>query len=365
MSATPLIEEVSKLVSEITGVQLGRRQAAMVESRLSRRMIQLGFNSQDQYLKYIQENQETEIAALVSLLTTHHTNFFREFSHFEFLANQGLPKLIEIKRKRGEKTLTIWSAACSRGHEVYSLSMFLSHHLKKLAPEMSFKILGTDVDAESIALCKNGVYRWEEIKSIPSQYLAQHWIRGTGDISDFVKAKDTIKAFCEFSIANLLDFSKEMAGKTFDIIFCRNVFIYFTSEQIKQTTLALLKHLVPHGLLFVGISESLNGIELPIGYLAPSVYGHKGASKEAKPAVAVAQPTATSRPMPSMPAVAPSAPAQQLLAGVLRVLCVDDSGTILTLLKKILTPDHGFEIVGTAMNGAEAAEKRKPCDSTS
>ncbi len=348
-----LVEEVSQLVNGITGIQLGKKQAAMVESRLTRRMIQLGFQTPDEYLSHIKENRESEITALVSLLTTHHTNFFREFSHFEYLEHTGLQALITSLRQRKEKVLRVWSAACSRGHEVYSLSMFLSVHLKRLAPEMTFEILGSDVDSQSIEIAKNGVYRWNEIKSIPSIYLDKNWVRGTGEISEFVKAKPVIKAPCKFETINLLDFSKQLSGRTFDLIFCRNVFIYFTLEQVRSITENLMKNLAQDGILFIGISESLNGITAPVTYLAPSVYGHKRMTAS-KVHPAVFTPTLPLRPVPTQTVF--TAPVAQT---PVRVFSIDDSPTILSLLKKILTKEMGFELVGTAENGVDAAQKLK------
>ena len=352
MTSVSLIEEVSRLVSDITGIQLGKKQFSMVESRLTRRMIQLGITQPEDYLRYMSSHREAEVTALVSLLTTHHTNFFREFSHFEYLEKTGLPHLIEGLRKRGEKTLRIWSAACSRGHEVYSLSMFLSVHLKRLAPEMKFEIFGSDVDPKSVEIAANGVYRWDDIKSIPSLYLAEHWARGTGEIASYVKAKASIKASCSWGTVNLLNFSQAMAGKKFDIIFCRNVFIYFTAEQVKAITSNLLKFMNPEGFLFIGISESLNGSNLPLTYLAPSVYTHQRPEpmKMVSPAV-----TAPILPQPKAVALPPKPSPEKPV----RVFCIDDSATILSLMKKILTPEMGFEVIGTAVNGAEATEKLK------
>ncbi|HAR43139.1 MAG TPA: hypothetical protein DCS07_11015 [Bdellovibrionales bacterium] len=362
MTASPLIEEVSKLVSDITGVQLGRKQAAMVESRLSRRMLQLGFTEPKAYLKYIYDNQNSEVTALVSLLTTHHTTFFREFSHFEFLERTGLPDLIRSLRARKQDTLRIWSAACSRGHEVYSLAMFLDYHLKKMAPEIKFEILGTDVDPKSIDIAMNGVYRWDDIKSAPAMYLANHWVRGTGEIADFVKIKSHLRSPVNFKTVNLLDLNATMSGKSFDVIFCRNVFIYFTMEQVRAVTSNLLKHLNPDGLLFIGISETLNGTSLPISYLAPSVYSHKRAAIPAPaPVHTRVQPSVSSPNL--VPKTAPASKPLIDFSKPLRVFCIDDSATILSLLKKLLSAEHGFEVVGTAENGLDATEKLKVLNS--
>ncbi len=340
-----LIEEVSDLVQQATGVQLGENQTDMVKFRLSKRMTDLDLDEPDDYMDFIEKNKSEELKVLISLLTTHHTFFFREFGHFEYLESKALPTLIEKMRAEGRKSIRVWSAACSRGQEVYSLSMFLNSVLRRLAPDFTYEILGTDVDHESVAISKNGVYRWEEVKEIPAAYLANHWIRGTGDIADFVKARDSIKSPCRFETLNLFEVRQDKPLGSFDIIFCRNVFIYFKPDQVKQLSQALLSHLSPHGYLFTGMSESLGGHQLPVHTPSPAIYMHESAkpsaqSQAAKPAAAGA-PALNLVPMP---------------AGPTRVLIVDDSGTIVTLLKKILSKEEGFEVVGVAENGVKAAE---------
>jgi chemotaxis protein methyltransferase CheR len=343
-----VVKVVSQLVSKMTGIQLGDKQHSMVLSRLAKRMSDLKIESHRDYLDHLEEHREQETNALISLLTTHHTYFFREFSHFEYLERSGLQTLVDGARKRGENKLRIWSAACSHGQEVYSLAMFLNHHLSKIAPDFTYEILGTDVDQDSVARSANGVYRYREIAEVPMMYLASNWARGSGDIIDFVKAKSSLKSHCQFKTMSLLNLSKKDLVKPFDLIFCRNVFIYFTSAQIKEITAQLLTHLTPTGLLFIGISESLHGLELPVNVLGPSIYSLKSNSAEKPP----------TRTTPATN-VTPLRPAVPALPTVLRVLCVDDSPSVLSLLKKVLSKENGFEVVATAGNGIEAAEALK------
>lgn len=347
--ADRLVLEVSKHVSALTGIQLGERQASMVLNRIKRRILELRLNDEKTYLDYFLKNRELESAALVSLLTTHHTYFFREFSHFEFLAKTALPKLIEKKRQTGDKTIRIWSAACSTGQEVYSLAMFLDYYITQNAKDFSYEVRGTDVDPASVKMAVNGVYKLNEIQEVPMQFLNNHWAKGTGDIADFVKVKKTLRERVKFDSLNLISFKAD-SSQRFDIVFCRNVFIYFSHEQIKLITSQLIETLTPTGFLFLGISESLNGLSLPVASVGPSVYRHKAAIEAEKPALAV-KPTET--------VAAPSTPTEPAQAAPLRVLCVDDSPSILALLKKLLTKDAGFEVVGTAGNGLEAVEALK------
>lgn len=337
-----LVNRVSELVQSITGVQLGSRQRSMVESRVSRRMLELGMKTQEQYLAHLNENREAESKVLVSLLTTHHTFFFREFEQFEFLRDEGLPALAKALQAEGRKHLKVWSMACSRGQEAYSLSMFLLNHWPKLVPSGTYEILGTDVDAESVAAARNGVYLSDEIKSIPSVYAFGHWAKGTGDIARYVRAKDSIRKSLRFEAGNLMEVPAPRPGVTFDLIFCRNVFIYFTPDQIASITKRILSHIANSGYFLIGSTESLTGLKLPVSYSGRSIYQKILATAPTLPVVAKAPQTTPT------PAKKP-----------IRVFCVDDSPTIHTMLKAILSSQHGFQIVGKATNGQEAAEMTK------
>ena len=149
--------------------------------------------SDQEYADFFNKNQKSETQALISLLTTHHSYFFREYSQFEYLESVTLPALIKIARQREDRTIRLWCAACSRGQEVYSLSMALNRFLAEKAPDLRYKIWGTDVDEKSVQLAQNGVYLKEEMKEIPMAYLGNHWAPGTGEISHFVKPRKVLR----------------------------------------------------------------------------------------------------------------------------------------------------------------------------
>lgn len=336
-----VIRQISEMVSKLAGIQLGAKQFPMVESRLRSRMVRLKIDSLDQYLTYLNNNTQEESLALLSLLTTHHTFFFREFNHFEYLLNRGLPIMIDRARQRGDKKIRIWCAAVSRGQEAYSLAMFMRFHLSAAAPDIDFEIWGTDVDPESVQWAQNGVYKSDDLKQAPAMYVEGNWVKGKGDVAGFSKAKDSIKSKCRFQTCNLLAADGFLAQKSFDLIFCRNVFIYFNTDQIKACTATFLKHLEPTGLLFLGVSETLNNVNLPVETCGPSIYKHQDLNppKEAKK-------------MAHLKVV--EAP-----VGKRKVLCVDDSPAILALLKKIIGSSDNYEVAGTAKNGLEAMELLK------
>lgn len=332
-----VVQEVSQIVSEIAGIQLGPKQFTMVENRLKTRMMRLSIEDFAGYLKYLKSHRESESQVLLSLMTTHHTYFFREFSHFEFLLNRSLPSLIEKARTRQDKTIHVWSAACSRGQEVYSLAMFFRFHLSQMAPEVKFRIWGTDVDPESVKFAENGVYKADELKQSPAMYVEGCWVRGKGHVKDYSKAKDIIKQHCRFGTLNLLKPANALADKKFDVVFCRNVFIYFNQDQIKTISKTVMQHLDPDGFFFLGVSETLNGLGLDLELSGPSIYQFRRPKNSGT--AAVLRPTA--------PMAKPR---------VMDILSVDDSPTILTLLKKVLVPESGFRVKATAKNGREALD---------
>lgn len=332
-----LIEEVCRSIGEITGNVLSDKQRPMVESRMKRRLMDLQLKTPVEYRVYWKTNREEENKKLIGLLTTHFTAFFREFGHFEWLAS-ALPGIVDNAKKESRTSIKIWSSACSKGQEVWSLCMWLNHHMPRLAPTMNWIVYGSDIDPESVKTAENGVYHRRELETVPREFLEGNWIKGKGDIADWYKVKSDFRTHTKFLCLNLLDI-KMPPNEVFDVIFCRNVLIYFDRPNQEKVAKGLLKFLTPQGSLITGVSESLTGYGLPVKSIAPSIY--KQASAEIIPL-----------------------PQRVLSTGIesivvpkpLRVLCVDDSSTVLSILKKILREPE-FQIVGTAANGLEAKEK--------
>jgi len=328
---------VSEIVSAESGNVLSKAQESMVVSRLNKRLLDLGHLSPNEYASHLKNNYRSEISYLVTILTTHHTFFFREFCHFEFILKE-LDSIIKNVKARNDNKIRILSAACSRGQEVYSLAMFLNFYLKQY-PEFSFEILGTDIDSESTHVASNGVYRYNEIKSVPQSFVSGNWQKGTEDIAQFVKVKNHLKEKCSFKVMNLLRPEEVISGQKFDIIMCRNVFIYFDIKNVKMIVEKLKKNIHKGGYLITGLSESLNFIDIPKRSLAPSVYSFELKEPE------VIIPKLEDEKIFISPIPKP-----------IKVLAVDDSSSILKLLDKIFSDDKDFELVGTAKNGLEAQD---------
>jgi chemotaxis methyl-accepting protein methylase/CheY-like chemotaxis protein len=319
-------------MKRLSGNVFTEKQFKMMDSRIRRRISELGLASLEQYFAHYTDNRNVEGEKLLSLLTTHHTFFFREFESVLRLLEH-LPSLVEAARSRGQKQLKVWSSACSYGHEVYTLAMFLEKHLVQSDLKFDYKILATDIDPEAVKRASNGVFRKVELDRVPLNYSQGLWDKGKGDLSSFVRIKKHVREKCSFSTHNLLESAQEF-GK-FDVVVVRNVLIYFDEQNVSKASQNLLSALYDPGIAVCGVSEYLDLGEGAVEKLSGPIYRHSSAQQ--KPAV-VAEP----------PAVIESQ--KQLRT----VVCIDDSRSVLSLLGKMLTSEEGFEVVGTAADGVEA-----------
>ncbi len=322
------IHEIMDIVQNIAGIKLGREKKLLVETRLMRRARILGLESVAKYKEYFKKHREKEVDELISAITTHTTSFFREPDHFDFLVDQVLPLWLEKKTP-----LRIWSAASSTGEEVYSLAISVLEFLKEknvpLSQAPQIEIVGTDIDFNSVQTAKNGIYEFERVERLQTSLLKQYFEVGTGDLSGLVKVKDEVHRLCRFEQFNLL--SKNYPSQSYDVIFIRNVLIYFQTEQVQEIGRSLLRSLAGDGFLFLGHSESFNGLGLSYKLVGNSIY---------RPAQAKALASGVNN----------------LNRAPIRTLIVDDSLTVRKMLCRILTAEHGFEVVGEAANPLEAEQ---------
>ncbi|POB13828.1 MULTISPECIES: chemotaxis-specific protein-glutamate methyltransferase CheB [Pseudomonadati] len=323
--------EIAQMMSQETGTHFTSQNDAMVKSRIDKRIVELRLNNAEEYLSLIKTPGSQEKSELVSLLTTHYTFFMREKNQFEFIV-KSLPKIVERIKNSGRNSLKIWCAACSKGDEVYSLAMILKKHLREIDPSFKFEILATDICEKSVKHAQKGVYYWKELQKVPKEYLEGNWYRGSGDIAPFVKVSDELKKFCKFKVHNLIDENSAEYRDKYDIILCRNVFIYFNENQIDKVIKKFSNCVTNKGYLFIGISETLRKHE---GFqsLGQSIYFKT--NHETKRSVRVRQ------------------------EQVKKILIVDDSSTVRKLIRKCLTGVPGYEVVGEAVDGADGLEKIK------
>jgi chemotaxis protein methyltransferase CheR len=246
--------KLASLVTATTGIVIDDRKRAFIHGRLGRRLRHLGLTNFSQYCRVLDgPDGEAERGRLVNAVTTNHTSFFREPHHFDFLAKLALPAIVR-KKTASNPRLRIWSAGCSSGEEPYSLAMTVSASPLPLR-DWDIKILATDLDTNVIAHAAAGVYDADRLQSVPAHFR-QRYVTLQAD-GRFVMAP-ALRSLITFKPLNLLE-DWPMQGP-FDIIFCRNVIIYFNKPTQRKLLDRYADMLQPDGWLTVGHSESLQNL---------------------------------------------------------------------------------------------------------
>ena len=243
-------QHLTSLAYDISGIVLGDHKKELVYSRIARRIRSLNLQNFDQYCHYLESNKATETNEFVNSITTNLTSFFRESHHFEYLAKEIIPTW---KKEFKNKPIRIWSSACSTGPEPYSIAITLHKNMR--VQDFDIKILATDLDSDVLTKGKSGTYPLSEIEQMPRDYLScfkRNETTGMGQV------KPEIRELIQFNRLNLLG-PWPMKAK-FDVIFCRNVVIYFNKETQKELFDRLADSLVDGGHLFIGHSETLHGM---------------------------------------------------------------------------------------------------------
>ena len=247
------------MIYDAAGINMSDAKKALVNGRLAKRVKHYGLSSFTEYFKLLKNDKAGEFQTAVDLLTTNETFFFREQRHFDFLREQILP-LWQAGAKR------IWSAASSSGEEAYTLAMVLAEHCRR----QHWEIIGTDISTRVLEKARSGHYPLERSNNIPDSYLKKYCLKGTGtQEGTFIVCKE-LRARVSFTHANLIkDLSK--IG-SFDLIFLRNVLIYFDIQTKQHVISQVIQRLKPGGYLIVGHSESLNGVTEAVQLIKPSIY---------------------------------------------------------------------------------------------
>ncbi len=259
---------VARFVDRHLGISMPATKKVMVATRLLRRLRTLGMTSYREYCAYLQQPQgiQSELLPLSDLITTHKTEFFREPKHFERLVREVLPDLA----RRNCLSPAVWSAGCSTGEEAYTLAMVLADYAERAGQRGTFSVLGTDVSGPCVEKARRAVYPHREIEAIPEPFRKRFLLRGVDSSAGLVRIGPALRACTRFECLNFMDASWPV--DRFDIVFCRNVLIYFSDERRFRLLKNLCSHLKPHGYLFVGHSESIHGLDLPVRPIAQAVY---------------------------------------------------------------------------------------------
>jgi chemotaxis protein methyltransferase CheR len=269
-------QRIGQFVSNELGIKMPPAKRTMLQGRLMKRLRRLEMKSYEAYCDYLfsQEGRQREMVHMLDAVTTNKTDFFREPKHFEILTESLLPELVRVSGAGIRRRLMVWSAGCSTGAEPYTLAMVLSEYGNRWE-DFNFSILATDISTKVLARAREAIYTETEAKPIPQTLKKKYLLRSKDRSRQIVRIAPELRAKVQFCRLNFMDQHYGM-HTPMDVIFCRNVLIYFDFQKQKHVLTNLCRHLRPEGYLFSGHSETLNGFNLPLHQVATTVYRKNG-----------------------------------------------------------------------------------------
>jgi len=265
-------KQFSSFIYERVGILMPQAKKTMLEARLQKRLKTLAMDSFEEYAQFVfsPEGQKTELVHLIDVITTNKTDFFREPVHFEHLTKKALPAIMNRKGRNGSDPVRIWSAGCSSGEEPYTLAMVLNdfaaaHH------GFRFSILASDISSRILETAKTAIYPEERTDCIAPQIKNNYLLRSKDRNRGLIRICPELRSQVLFRRINFMDADFGIAEKM-DIIFCRNVVIYFDKPTQQNLMQKFHRQLRPGGYLFLGHSETLNGIEVDFTTVGSTVY---------------------------------------------------------------------------------------------
>jgi chemotaxis protein methyltransferase CheR len=270
-------ESFRTLIRRKAGIHLNASKRALLYGRLSRRIRELGLRNFGDYLARVQQD-EAEHERMIDRITTNETRFFREPKHFAYLEERLLPRWIEAAATGSRpKEVRAWSAGCSTGEEPYSLAMVLleglPHH-----EGWNVEVLATDISTRVLEVARRATWPIDRAQEIPARLLKRFMLQGIGSQAGRLRAGPELRQVVRVEPSNLSDEASVIASR-FDLIYCRNVLIYFEREHKQRVVRQLTSRLVPGGHLFVGHAEGIHGVS-DLACAQPTVYAKRFAADE-------------------------------------------------------------------------------------
>jgi chemotaxis protein methyltransferase CheR len=265
-------ETVRRIVYDNSRINLGPSKKELVMARLSKRLRALNIPSYGDYLKFLQSAAgHDEMTNLIDSISTNHTYFFREPQHFDFLSQVILPDYCEREPKHSSHQFKIWSAATSSGEEPYTLSLILDDYFTNRVRGWTWNILCTDISTRILAKAEAGIFSKDRVAPVRPDWLIRYFDKGVGESDGYFRIKDEIRKNLTFKALNLLAPSYPFR-ETFQVIFCRNVMIYFDRDTQQELIAKMTPLLEPGGYLIIGHAESLTNVKHSLKLIKPSVY---------------------------------------------------------------------------------------------
>ena len=262
---------LAAFIHDHCGIRCPPGKRTMLEARLRRRLRALDLGSFAEYCTRVlgPTADPAEVVQMVNEVSTNKTDFFREAQHFDYLMNRAVPDLLARREAGTSRPLAFWSAGCSTGEEVYTLAMVLESGKDQRAG-VPYNILGSDISTNVLKHAHRGVYDERLIGPIPHDLRQRFLLRSKDRTSGLVRVVPALRAKARFSRVNLLE--EFTVDGRFDVIFCRNVFIYFDRKTQHEIILRFCARLAVGGFLFLGHSDSITGLAVPLTQVAPTVY---------------------------------------------------------------------------------------------
>jgi chemotaxis protein methyltransferase CheR len=269
-----LTDEEFKKLSEFIyteyGIKMPPVKKIMLQSRLQKRLRELNISNFKEYVDFVfsKEGQDNEVIHMIDVVSTNKTDFFREPVHFEFLAQTALPEFIQETNLRAP--IKIWSAGCSSGEEPYPIAITLAE-LRERYPQLEFSILGTDISSRILKNAIEAIYKDNRVEGVPLNIKRKYFLKSKDRSNPTVRIIPDLRRRVSFARLNFMD-TVFNVNETFDVIFCRNVLIYFDRETQERVINKLCMKLKTNGYFFLGHSESITSMQVPLKQIKPTIF---------------------------------------------------------------------------------------------
>ena len=255
------------------GIKMPPSKKIMLEARLQKRLRILGIPTYGEYLKHVLgEGSRDELVHMLDAVTTNKTDFFREPVHFQYLAQTVLPEALadRMRTKSPGRQFCVWSAGCSTGEEPYTLAMVLDEFTHQ-HPDLKFSLVATDISTRVLDRAREGVYDADRVQAVPLALKQKYLLKSKDRSKNLVRIVPQLRAIVQFKRLNLMEESFSFSD-ALDVIFCRNVIIYFDRDTQERLISRFCRVLKPEGYLFLGHYESVHGFDLPLRRITSTVY---------------------------------------------------------------------------------------------
>ncbi len=263
-------KRLSTFIFREYGIKMPEVKRTMLQSRLHKRLRELNMTNYKEYVDFVfsKEGQDNEVIHMIDVVSTNKTDFFREPVHFDFLHSTVLPSLLDPDKSN--RLIRIWSAGCSSGEEPYTLAMSMSEYLFE-HPGFDYSILATDISSRILKSAVEAIYKENRVEMLPIQLKKRYLLKSKDRTNPSVRITPDLRRRVTFQRLNFMD-SHYSVPENMDIIFCRNVLIYFDRETQERVINRLCTKLKPDGYFFLGHSESITNFDVPLKQLKPTIF---------------------------------------------------------------------------------------------